>query len=76
MTESTTLAPHIVCSPGTRGGRPYIEGRGVAVEHVAYLHEQLALPAPQIAADYGLSLAEPTSHACTRPDGHTQSFSA
>lgn len=58
MTEATTLAPHIVRSTGKRGGRPYIDGRGIAVDHVAYLHEELAVSAVEIAAEYELSLAE------------------
>ncbi len=58
MAETTKLAPHIVVTPGVRGGRPYIEGKGVAVAHVAIVHEELGVPVPEIMEDYDLTPAE------------------
>ena len=58
MSETTVLAPHIVVTPGVRGGRPYIDGKGVTVQHVAIVHEQLGAPVSEIVEEYDLTPAE------------------
>ncbi len=58
MPRTTHLAPHIVQTPGVRGGRPYVEGKGVAVDHVAVWHERMRMSADDIADQYDLTLAE------------------
>ena len=34
----TLAIEHIVSDPGKRGGKPYIAGKGITVQHVAALH--------------------------------------
>ena len=34
----TLAIEHIVSDPGKRGGKPYIAGKGIAVQHIAALH--------------------------------------
>ncbi len=58
MTDKTCLAPHIVSQPGVRGGRPYIDGKGVTVAFVAFQHESLGVSVPEIASAYDLTMSE------------------
>jgi len=55
--ETTILAPHIAQRPGVRGGRPHVQGKGVAVEHLAACLKLNWTP-DEMACEYGLSLAE------------------
>jgi uncharacterized protein (DUF433 family) len=48
----------IATSPDVRGGRPYIRGRTVTVADIVIAKLYHALNADEIAAWYGLSLAE------------------
>jgi len=34
----TLAIKHIVSDPGKRGGKPYIAGKGITVQHIAALH--------------------------------------
>jgi len=34
----TLAIEHIVSDPGKRGGKPYIAGKGITVQHIAALH--------------------------------------
>lgn len=56
--EAKTLDAHIEVTPGVVGGKPRIAGRRIAVQHVAVWHERLGRSAEEIAAEYGLSLAD------------------
>jgi uncharacterized protein (DUF433 family) len=58
MSETTILAPHIAQTPGVRGGRPYVEGKGVAVAFVARMSEAGGLTADEIAENFRLTLGE------------------
>ena len=58
MTDKTSLAPHIVSRPGVRGGRPYIDGKGVTVAFVAFQHESMGVSAAEIASAYDVTMSE------------------
>jgi uncharacterized protein (DUF433 family) len=58
VAETTILAPHIAQTPGVRGGRPYIEAKGVAVAFVAQAYETWCWSADRIADEFNLTLAE------------------
>lgn len=55
---TTTLDQHIDSTPGLCGGRPRIAGHRITVQDIAVWHERLGLSADEIAAEYGLSLAD------------------
>ena len=54
----TELINHIERIPGIVGGKPHIAGHRITVEEIAIWHEKLGRTADEIAADYGLSLAD------------------
>lgn len=58
MADETVLAPHIVSSPGHRGGKPRIEGHGLTVAFIASLHERFNVSVAEICAEYDLVPAE------------------
>ena len=53
-----TLDQHIDVTSGLSGGKPRVAGHRITVQEVAVLHERLGKGADQIAAEYGLTLAE------------------
>ena len=53
-----TLNDHIVVTPGVRSGKPCIAGHRITVGDVVVWHEQLGIPAAQIAKTYDLTMAE------------------
>lgn len=55
---AVSLDQHIEATPGVAGGKPRVAGHRITVQNIAIWHERLGLGADQIAADYGLSLAE------------------
>ena len=52
--SETLMAPRIVRTPGTCGGKPRIDGHRIKVEHVAVCYERLGMSADEIV------LAHPT----------------
>lgn len=53
-----TIASHIEMSPGVAGGKPRIAGHRITVQNIVIWHERLGVSADEIAAEYGLSLAD------------------
>lgn len=51
-------AAHITQTPGIRGGKPCIAGRGIKVQNVYIWHEHLGMTADEIASAYDLTLAQ------------------
>jgi uncharacterized protein (DUF433 family) len=51
-------AAHITQTPGVRGGKPCIAGRGIKVQNVYIWHEHLGMSADEIASAYSLTLAQ------------------
>jgi uncharacterized protein (DUF433 family) len=51
-------AAHITRTPGVRGGKPCIAGRGIKVQNVYIWHEHLGMSADEISAAYDLSLTQ------------------
>ncbi len=49
---------HITQTPGVRGGKPCITGRGIKVQNVYIWHEHLGMSADEIASAYSLTLAQ------------------
>src|SRR5262245_23707971 len=49
--EQATEHPHVVKTPGNRGGRARIRNSGIAVWHVAFLMKE-GFPAEEIAEEY------------------------
>ena len=58
MANDITLDQLIAKTPGVRGGKACIANRRIAVQDVAIWHERLGMSADQIAAEFGLTLAE------------------
>lgn len=52
------MTARIESTPGVRGGRPRIAGRGITVENIAIWHERLGQSVDQIAVEHDLGLAE------------------
>lgn len=52
------LDTHIEITPGVAGGRPRIAGHRITVQNIAIWHEWMGLSADEIAAEYGLGLAD------------------
>jgi len=51
-------AAHITQTPGVRGGKPCIAGRGIKVQNVYIWHEHLGMSVDEIASAYSLTLAQ------------------
>jgi uncharacterized protein (DUF433 family) len=49
---------HIEITPGVAGGKPHVAGHRITVQNIAVWHEHLGRSADEIAAEYGLTLAE------------------
>ena len=56
--SSRTLDEHIELTRETAGGKPRIRGRRITVQDVVVWHERLGKSADEIAAEYGLTLAD------------------
>ena len=52
------LDQHIEITPEVAGGKPRIAGHRITVQNIAIWHEWMGLSADEIAAEYGLSLAD------------------
>lgn len=50
--------PRIETTPGIAGGKPRIAGHRISVQDVVVWHEWLGRSADEIAAEYGLDLAD------------------
>ena len=55
---AVSLDQHIEVTPGVAGGKPRIAGHRITVQNIAIWHERMGISADQIAAEYGLDLAE------------------
>jgi len=53
----TLAIEHIVSDPGKRGGKPYIAGKGITVQHIAALHN-LGWTVPDLAAEFELTAGQ------------------
>jgi uncharacterized protein (DUF433 family) len=53
-----SLDEHIVITPGTAGGRPRIAGRRIAVQNIAFWHEQQGMSVGEIAEEFDLTLSD------------------
>src|SRR5258707_12648258 len=51
-------AAHITQTPGVRGGKLCIAGRGIKVQNVYIWHEHLGMSADEIASAYSLTLVQ------------------
>jgi uncharacterized protein (DUF433 family) len=55
---SKTLDAHIEITPGVCGGKPRIAGHRITVQNVAIWHDRLGWSPDEIAAEYGLEMAD------------------
>ena len=55
---STSLDRHIEITAGVCGGKPRIAGHRITVQNIVVWHERLGQSADEIAAEYGLTLAD------------------
>ncbi len=53
-----TLDQHIEITPGIAGGKPHIAGHRITVQNIVIWHERMGKSADEIAAEYGLTLAD------------------
>jgi uncharacterized protein (DUF433 family) len=53
-----TLDEHIEVTAGVAGGKPRIAGHRLTVEAIVLWHERMGKSADEIAAEYGLTLAD------------------
>jgi len=53
-----TLDQHIEITPGVAGGKPRIAGHRITVQNIVIWHEWMGRGADEIAAEYGLTLAD------------------
>lgn len=58
MAEKVVLAPHIAVQEGVRGGRPFIDGTGITIDHIVREHDAAGWSVDIIADEHGLSLAQ------------------
>jgi len=56
--RTPSSSDHIVCTPGTLGGKPRVAGRRISVECIAVSYEDEGKTAKQIAAEYDLTLEQ------------------
>ncbi|MEW4567713.1 DUF433 domain-containing protein [Tautonia sp. JC769] len=52
MATVSSIAEHIVITPGTCGGRPRIAGHRITVQNIVICHEQMGMTPEQIVEDY------------------------
>jgi uncharacterized protein (DUF433 family) len=57
-TTLPVVTEYIGVRPGYCGGEPHILGHRIKVRHVAVWHEQMGMTPTEIAATYGLTLAQ------------------
>jgi uncharacterized protein (DUF433 family) len=53
----TLAIEHIVSDPGKRGGKPYIAGKGIPVQHIAALHN-LGWTVPDLTEEFELTAGQ------------------
>ena len=53
----TLAIEHIVSDPGKRGGKPYIAGKGITVQHIAALHN-LGWTVQDLTAEFALTAGQ------------------
>ncbi len=53
-----TIDQHIEITAGVAGGKPRIAGHRITVQDIVVLHEKLGRSLDEIAAEYGLTLAD------------------
>jgi uncharacterized protein (DUF433 family) len=53
----TLAIEHIVSDPGKRGGKPYIAGKGITVQHIAALHN-LGWTVPDLTEEFELTAGQ------------------
>jgi uncharacterized protein (DUF433 family) len=53
----TLAIEHIVSDPGKRGGKPYIAGKGIPVQHIAALHN-LGWTVPDLTEEFELTASQ------------------
>lgn len=53
-----TVDQHIEMTPGVAGGKPRIAGHRITVQNIVIWHERMGQGADEIAAEYGLTLAD------------------
>jgi uncharacterized protein (DUF433 family) len=58
MSTECILDRHIEITPGVAGGKPRIAGHRITVQNIVIWHERVGHSADEIAADYGLTLAD------------------
>ncbi|WP_169975308.1 DUF433 domain-containing protein [Tautonia rosea] len=59
MSTVSSIAEHIVITPGTCGGKPRIAGHRITVQNIVICHEQMGMSPEQIVEDYEtISLAD------------------
>lgn len=52
MASVSSIAEHIVITPGTCGGKPRIAGHRITVQNIVICHEQMGMSPAQIVEDY------------------------
>jgi uncharacterized protein (DUF433 family) len=59
MSTVSSIAEHIVITPGTCGGKPRIAGHRITVQDIVIWHEHQRMSPPEIVAMYeGITLAD------------------
>ena len=58
MSGKTILAPHVAVDPEVRGGRPFIDGTGITIDHIVREREAARWSVEEIAEAHDLSLAQ------------------
>src|SRR5438093_5195473 len=53
----TLAIEHIVSDPGKRGGKPYIAGKGITVQHIGALHN-LGWTVPDLTEEFELTAGQ------------------
>lgn len=56
--DTRSLDRHIESTPGVAGGKPRIAGHRITVEDIVIWHERLGTSTDEIAAEYGVTLAD------------------
>ena len=52
MSTVSSIAEHIVITPGTCGGKPRIAGHRITVQNIVICHEQMGMTPQEIVEDY------------------------
>ena len=58
MATETVLDRHIEITQGVAGGKPRIADHRITVQNIVIWHEWMGLSADEIAAEYGITLAD------------------